>query len=98
MNHVEVTKNKKPLRKKFNISSYFLFLLYYKTLANLLPFLDILLYLLYHYYTKKREEVLEERKEKFVKDVLDNEFDDMLQQLMEERMERKRKRESDMKM
>ena len=28
---------------------------------------------------KKREEVLEERKEKFVKDMSDDEFDDMLQ-------------------
>ena len=47
---------------------------------------------------KKREEVLEERKEKFVKDMLDDEFDDMLQQLMEERKERKRRKQSDMEM
>ena len=47
---------------------------------------------------KKREEVLEERKEKFVKDMSDGEFDEMLQQLMEERKERKRKREKDFEM
>ena len=47
---------------------------------------------------KKREEVLEERKEKFVKDMSDDEFDNMLQQLMEERKERKRKREKDFEM
>ena len=47
---------------------------------------------------KKREEVLEERKDKFIKDMSDDEFDDMLQQLMEERKERKRKREKDYEM
>ena len=47
---------------------------------------------------KKREEVLEDRKEKFVKDMSDDEFDDMLQQLMEKRKEWKRKREKDFKM
>lgn len=40
---------------------------------------------------KKREEVIEERKDKFIKDMSDDELDDMLQQLMEERQERKRK-------
>ena len=44
---------------------------------------------------KKIEEVLEERKDKFIKDMSDDEFDDMLQQLMEERKERKHKREKD---
>ena len=42
---------------------------------------------------KKREEVLEERKDKFIKDMSDDEFDGMLQQLMEER---KRRKQSDM--
>lgn len=45
-----------------------------------------------------REEVIEERKEKLVKDMTDEEFDDMLQKLMEERQERKRKKQSDMEM
>lgn len=45
-----------------------------------------------------REDVIEERKEKLVKDMTDEEFDDMLQQLMEERRERKRKKQSDMEM
>ncbi|MBQ3158095.1 MAG: hypothetical protein IJB98_00195 [Clostridia bacterium] len=45
-----------------------------------------------------RKEVVEERKEKFVKDMTDDEFDDMLQKLMEERQERKRKKQSDMEM
>ena len=40
---------------------------------------------------KKREDVLEERKEKFVKDMSDDEFDEMLEELMRERKERKRK-------
>ena len=43
-----------------------------------------------------REDVIEESKEKLVKDMTDEEFDDMLQQLMEERRERKRKKQSDM--
>ena len=47
---------------------------------------------------KKREEVLEDRKDKFIKDMSDDEFDDMLQQLMEEHKERKRKREKDFEM
>ena len=47
---------------------------------------------------KKREEVFEERNDKFIKDMLDDEFDDMLQQLMEERKERKRKKLSEMEM
>ena len=45
-----------------------------------------------------REEVIEDRKEKLVKDMTDEEFDDMLQQLLEERRERKRKKQSDMEM
>lgn len=45
-----------------------------------------------------REEVIEERKEKLVKDMIDEEFDDMPQKLMEERQERKRKKQSDMEM
>ena len=45
-----------------------------------------------------REEVIEERKEKLVKDMTDEEFDDMLQKLMEERQERKRKKQSDIEM
>lgn len=40
---------------------------------------------------KKREDVLEERKEKFIKDMSDDEFDEMLEELMRERKERKRK-------
>lgn len=47
---------------------------------------------------KKREEVLEERKEKFVNDMSEDEFDDILQQLMEECKELKRKREKDFEM
>ena len=47
---------------------------------------------------KKREEVLEERKDKFIKDMSDDEFDDMLQQLMEERKERKHKKQSEIEM
>ena len=43
-------------------------------------------------------EVLEERKDKFIKDMSDDEFDDMLQKLMEERQERRRKKQSDMEM
>ena len=39
-----------------------------------------------------REEIIEERTEKLIKDMTDEEFDDMLQQLMEERQERKRKK------
>lgn len=40
---------------------------------------------------KKREDVLEERKKKFIKDMSDDEFDEMLEKLMRERKERKRK-------
>ena len=43
-------------------------------------------------------EVIEEHKDKFVKDMTDDEFDDMLEQLMRERKERKCKRESDIEM
>lgn len=45
-----------------------------------------------------RNEVIEERKDKLVKDMTDDEFDDMLEQLMRERKERRRKKESDMEM
>lgn len=45
-----------------------------------------------------REQVIEERKEKPVQDMTDEEFDDMLQKLMEERMEQKRRKQSDMEM
>lgn len=45
-----------------------------------------------------QSEVIEERKDKLVKDMTDDEFDDMLEQLMRERKERKRRRESDMEM
>ena len=38
-----------------------------------------------------RDEVIEERKEKLVKDMTDDEFEDMLQKLIEERQKRKRK-------
>lgn len=47
---------------------------------------------------KKREEILEQRKDEFVADMDDDEFDDMLEQLMRERKERMRKKESDMEM
>lgn len=40
---------------------------------------------------KKREDVLEEHKEKFIMDMSDDEFDEMLEELMRERKERKRK-------
>lgn len=45
-----------------------------------------------------RNEVIEERKDKLVKDMTDDEFDDMLEQLMRERKERRHKKESDMEM
>lgn len=47
---------------------------------------------------KKREEILEQRKDEFVADMDDDEFDEILTKLLEERKERKRKRESDMEM
>lgn len=47
---------------------------------------------------KKREEILEQRKGEFVADMDDDEFDEILTKLLEERKERKRKRESDMEM
>ena len=46
----------------------------------------------------KREEILEDRKEKPMQDMDDDEFDDMLEQLMRERKERRHKKESDMEM
>ncbi len=47
---------------------------------------------------KKREEILEQRKNEFVADMDDDEFDEILTKLLEERKERKRRRESDMEM
>lgn len=47
---------------------------------------------------KKREEILEQRKDEFVADMNDDEFDEILTKLLEERKERKKKRESDMEM
>lgn len=41
---------------------------------------------------KKREEILEQRKDEFVADMDDNEFDEILTKLLEERKERKRRR------
>lgn len=45
-----------------------------------------------------RSEVIEERKDEFVADMDDDEFDEILTKLLEERKERKRRRESDMEM
>lgn len=47
---------------------------------------------------KKREEILEQRKDEFVADMDDDEFDEILTKLLEERKERKRRRENDMEM
>lgn len=47
---------------------------------------------------KKREEILEQRKDKFVTDMDNDEFDEILTNLLEERKERKRRRESDIEM
>ena len=47
---------------------------------------------------KKREENLEQRKDEFVADMDDDEFDEILTKLLEERKERKRKREKDFEM
>lgn len=40
---------------------------------------------------RQRDEVLQEKKEKLLSDMSDDEFDDLLEQLMLERRERKRK-------
>lgn len=45
---------------------------------------------------KKREEILGQLKDEFVADMDDDEFDEILTKLLEERKERKRRRESDM--
>lgn len=45
-----------------------------------------------------RKGVIEERKEKLIKDMSDDEFDEMLQRLLEERKQRKHKREKDFEM
>ena len=47
---------------------------------------------------KKREEILEQRKDEFVADMDDDEFDEILTKLLEERKERKCKREKDFEM
>lgn len=47
---------------------------------------------------KKREEILEQRKDEFVADMDDDEFDEILTKLLEERKERRYKKESDMEM
>lgn len=47
---------------------------------------------------KKREEILEQRKDEFVADMDDDEFDEILTKLLEERKVRKKKRESDKEM
>lgn len=46
--------------------------------------------------TKKKDP--NAKKDKFIKDMSDDEFDDMLQQLMEERKERKLRKQSDIEM
>ena len=47
---------------------------------------------------KQREEILDQRTDNFVADMNDDEFDDVLTKLLEERKARKKKRESDMEM
>lgn len=47
---------------------------------------------------KKREEILEQRKDEFVVDMDDDEFDEILTKLLEECKERKKKREKDFEM
>lgn len=47
---------------------------------------------------KQREEILDQRTDNFVADMNDDEFDDVLTKLLEERKVRKKKRESDMEM
>lgn len=47
---------------------------------------------------KQREEILDQRTDSFVADMNDDEFDDVLTKLLEERKARKKKRESDMEM
>lgn len=47
---------------------------------------------------KKREEILEQRKDEFVADMDDDEFDDVLTKLLEEPKARKKKREKDFEM
>ncbi len=47
---------------------------------------------------KKREEILEQRKDEFVVDMEDDVFDEILTKLLEERKERKKKREKDFEM
>ena len=45
-----------------------------------------------------REKELEEKKEKLISDMNDDEFDDMLIELMKERQERKKKKQQDFEM
>ncbi len=47
---------------------------------------------------KQREEILDQRTDNFVADMNDDEFDDVLTKLLEERKARKKKQESDMEM
>ena len=47
---------------------------------------------------KQREEILDQRTDNFVADMNDDEFDDVLTKLLEERKARKKKRESNMEM
>ena len=47
---------------------------------------------------KKRKEDIESRKENLISRMTDEEYDDLLMQLLEERKERKRKKEKDFEM
>ena len=47
---------------------------------------------------KKREEILEQRKDEFVADMDNDELDEILTKLLEERKKRKKKREKDFEM
>ena len=47
---------------------------------------------------QKRKEDIESRKEDLISRMTDEEYDDLLMQLLEERKERKRKKEEDMEM
>ena len=45
-----------------------------------------------------REKELEDKKQKLISNLNDDEFDDVLAELIQERQERKRRKESDMEM
>ena len=47
---------------------------------------------------QKRKEDIESRKENLISRMTDEEYDDLLEQLLEERKERKRKKEKDFEM